>query len=90
MGATLPIRKPPITEDQIEAVINRGGGTIKEPSIPQDTADVVKHINIRLTEGIIAEINQRREQYPRKPGSPKPGISLHDWIVEAVLAKLKE
>lgn len=88
MATTLPPpRKPKLTEADIEAVINKGGSTIKE-SAPSDP-DRAKHINVRLTGQIISEIDNRRLKRPRRPGSPKPGISIHDWIVEAVLEKLQ-
>ncbi|MCF2491481.1 hypothetical protein [Dyadobacter sp. CY347] len=87
MATTLPPpRKPKVTEADIEAVINKGGSTIKEAS-PADP-EKAKHINVRLTGQIISEIDRHRLKRPRKPGSPKPGISIHDWIVEAVLEKL--
>ncbi|GGC14910.1 hypothetical protein [Dyadobacter sediminis] len=85
MATTLPpARKKNLSEAEIEAVINRGGSTISKSSSPEKP----KHINIRLTEKIIGEIEQSRAKRPRKPGSPKLGISIHDWIVEAVLDKL--
>ncbi|WP_138485328.1 hypothetical protein [Dyadobacter bucti] len=87
MATTLPPpRKPKVTEADIEAVINKGGSTIKETA-PADP-EKAKHINVRLTGQIISEIDSRRLKRPRRPGSPKPGISIHDWIVEAVLEKL--
>lgn len=87
MAATLPpSRKSKVSEAEIEAVINKGGKTTKE-SIVTDP-DKAKHINIRLTGQIMSEIDNRRAKRPRKPGSPKLGISIHDWIVEAILEKL--
>lgn len=87
MGATKPPVRKPITEAEIEAVINKGGRTIRESK--EEISDKPKHINIRLTNDIITGINLSRDKRPRKPGSPKAGISLHDWIVEAVLEKLE-
>ena len=90
MSATLPPpRKPKISEAEIDAVINKGGRTTKEANVVADI-ETPKHINIRLTGQILSEIDQRRSKRPRKPGSPKPGISIHDWIVEAVLEKLEK
>jgi hypothetical protein len=87
MAATLPpARKPKISEAEIEAVINKGGKTISE--VPVVDPDKPKHINIRLTSQIVSDIDRQREKRPRKPGSPKLGISIHDWIVEAILEKL--
>lgn len=86
MATTLPPQRNKVTEAQIEAVINKGGKTTKEVhSIDPET---VKHINIRLTSDILSNIEKKRERRPRKPGSPKLGISTHDWIVEAILEKL--
>ncbi|GAB3901507.1 hypothetical protein GCM10028825_53870 [Spirosoma agri] len=82
-----PKRKVP-TEAQIEATINKGGKpTIEVVDLEQD--NVPKHINTRLTKGILRQIDELRASRPRKPGSPKLGISTHDWIVEAVLEKLE-
>ncbi|MBO0953155.1 hypothetical protein [Fibrella forsythiae] len=80
-----PPRKQP-SEAQIEAVINKGGKPTVEDTGGEDTP---KHINTRLTKGIIRRIDALRAERPRKPGSPKLGISTHDWIVEAVLEKLE-
>ena len=79
-----PKRKVP-SEAQIEAVINKGG----KPTDMADTEPTVKHFNIRLTGDILTKIDELRAKRPRKPGSPKLGVSTHDWIVEAVLEKLK-
>lgn len=76
------------SEAQIEAVINKGGkptaGTAGAGTEPR-----VKHFNIRLTDDILTGIDEVRAKRPRKPGSPKLGISTHDWIVEAIQEKLK-
>ena len=79
-----PKRKAP-SETQIEAVINKGG----KPTNGADTEPMVKHFNIRLTGDILSQIDGLRAKRPRKPGSPKLGVSTHDWIVETVLEKLK-
>ena len=88
MAATLPPKSKKVSEADIEAVINKGGKTVKEFS--NNNLETPKHINIRLTGDLINKINILREKRPKKPGSPKAGISLHDWIVEAVLEKLNK
>jgi hypothetical protein len=90
MAVTLspPKRKAP-TEADIEAVINKGGKTIIEVTPGTESDETPKHVNTRLTKGIISQIDTLRAQRPRKPGSPKLGVSIHDWIVEAVLEKLE-
>lgn len=60
--------------------------TIKQKQAKKDP--VLKHINMRLTDEIIDEINLLRQNRERKLGSPKLGISIRDWILEAVLEKL--
>jgi hypothetical protein len=73
------------TEAQIEAVVSRGGQVAQLQNEPEDA---IKHVNTRLTAGVIRQIDELRAKRPRKMGSPKVGISLRDWIVEAVLEKL--
>ncbi|ADB42951.1 hypothetical protein Slin_7008 (plasmid) [Spirosoma linguale DSM 74] len=82
-----PKRKAP-TEAEINAVVNKGGKPTSE-NFDTEPDDVPKHINTRLTKGILRQIDSLRASRPRKPGSPKMGISTHDWIVEAVLEKLE-
>lgn len=82
-----PKRKMP-TEAEIDAVINKGG----KPTIDvtdHELDDTPKHVNTRLNKGILRQIDALRATRPRKPGSPKLGISQHDWIVEAILEKLE-
>jgi hypothetical protein len=79
-----PLRKA-VSEADIDAVISKGSTVIKDVK-----PDMVKHFNIRLTSDILSQIDRHRERRPRKPGSPKLGISTHDWIVEAVLEKLEK
>lgn len=93
MATTLPPKKvtkntltDAASEAAFEAFINKGGKTVKD--IKVDNPEKPKHINIRLTVDIINQISELRKMRPKKPGSPKSGISLHDWVLEAVLEKL--
>lgn len=89
MALSLPPRrnKKP-TEAQIEAVISKGGAVAQPPAQPQDS-DEMRHISARLPERFIREIDTFRAARPRKLGSPKLGISLRDWIIEAVQEKME-
>ena len=80
-----PQRNKKTTEAEIEAVINKGGSPVVETNDP----DTIRHVSTRLTDGIIRQIDTLRASRPRKLGSPKMGVSLRDWIVEAVLEKLE-
>ncbi|MFD2936168.1 hypothetical protein [Spirosoma flavum] len=84
-----PPRKKQLSETEIEAIINRGGNVAPQSPEPDDS-DKPKFFNIRMTVGIFERIDKLRAKRPRKPGSPKLGVSTHDWIVEAVLAKLTQ
>ena len=81
-----PSRNKKPTEAEIEAVVSRGGQIAR---IENEPDDAIKHVNTRLTASVIRQIDALRAKRPRKMGSPKVGISLRDWIVEAVLEKLE-
>ncbi|GAB3719507.1 hypothetical protein GCM10027592_63100 [Spirosoma flavus] len=84
-------KKPAPTEQEIDAYVNRGGQPAPGPA-SQDAVidrDSPKFFNIRLSVGIFQDIDALRAKRPRKPGSPKLGVSTHDWIVEAVMEKLE-
>lgn len=86
-----PPRSKPTTEAEIEAIINKGGA-VPNPSNPtpsETDPKAIRHVNARLTEEIIRQIDALRASRPRKMGSPKMGVSLRDWVVEAVMEKLK-
>jgi hypothetical protein len=79
-------RKNRLTEADIEKVILKGGAP---PASEEGDPDTIRHVSARLTDGIIRQIDALRASRPRKMGSPKMGVSLRDWIVEAVMEKLE-
>lgn len=87
MAATLPLQRKKPSEADIEAVINKGGKTTKESTT--DNPDAIKFLNMKLTAGVLERIRVLREKRPRKIGSPKLGVSAHDWILEAIVEKLE-
>lgn len=86
-----PPKRKQATEVEIEAMINKGGDVAAGAMVPLAETDPqkIRHVNTRLTEDVIRQIDALRSRRPRKMGSPKMGVSLRDWIVEAVLEKLK-
>ena len=82
-----PQRNKQPTEAEIDAVINRGGSPI--PTVEEADSKTLRHVSARLTDEIIRQIDTLRASRPRKMGSPKMGISLRDWIIEAVIEKLE-
>ena len=83
-----PRRNKNPTEAEIEAVINKGGG-VARPDANTENTDEMRHISARLPESFIREIDTFRAARPRKMGSPKLGISLRDWIIEAIQEKME-
>lgn len=79
-----PARK--LDDKKIEAIINRGSSSLA-PSSPEPTQ--IKNFNIKITADILAKIDEMRAKRPRKPTSPKLGISTQDWLLEAIAEKLE-
>lgn len=72
-------------EKKIDEIINRGSTTIEKIE-PQEQ---VKNFNVKIMSGQLAAVDQLRAKRPRKPTSPKLGISLQDWIIEAIEEKVE-
>lgn len=87
-AATAPIEPAATIRDKkIDEIINRGSSTVGKAA-PAVT-DEVKNFNIKLLSSQLSEIDGLRAYRPRKPTSPKLGISLQDWILEAIEEKIK-
>lgn len=70
------------SEEKIKDIINKGG----KPTLVTETNDVVKGITIKLLGSELDKIKELRSKRPSR--GKKLGISLHDWIIEAVQEKL--
>lgn len=83
-AAVLPPTPAP-DEKKIEAVINRGSSSIstEAPEIK------LKNFNIKLPSTTLTAIDELRAKRPRKPTSPKLGISTQDWLLEAIQEKIE-
>lgn len=75
-----------LDEKKIDAIINRGSTSIVA-SLPAPAP--LKNFNIKLTADTLKSIDEVRAKRPRKPTSPKLGISTHDWLLEAISEKLE-
>jgi hypothetical protein len=75
-----------LDEKKIDAIINRGSS-----SVASSTPEVVqlKNFNIKITASTLESIDEVRAKRPRKPTSPKLGISTQDWLLEAIAEKLE-
>jgi len=72
-------------EKKIDEIINRGSSAIGKAG-PQEQ---VKNFNIKIMSGQLVAVDQLRAKRPRKPTSPKLGVSLQDWIIEAIEEKIE-
>lgn len=83
-AATLAASK--LDEKRIDAIINRGSSSIAaSPPAPAR----LKNFNIKVPAHTLASIDEVRAKRPRKPTSPKLGISTQDWLLEAIAEKLE-
>lgn len=82
-GAVLPSPTP--DEKKIEAVINRGS-----TSLVLEATDIkLKNFNIKIPAATLTVIDELRAKRPRKLTSPKLGISIQDWLIEAIQEKIQ-
>ncbi|UOQ69828.1 hypothetical protein [Hymenobacter volaticus] len=81
--ATVPALPVP-DEKKIEEVINRGSSQV----VTETEAVTIKNFNIKVTAETLKMIDELRAKRPRKPTSPKLGISTQDWLLEAINEKI--
>ena len=75
-----------LDEKKIDAIINRGSTSVgTTPPAPAQ----LKNFNIKITADTLTSIDEVRAKRPRKPTSPKLGISTQDWLLEAIAEKLE-
>lgn len=72
-------------EKKIEEIINRGSTTVGQT----EPHNQIKNFNIKIMSSQLTEVDQLRAKRPRKPTSPKLGVSLQDWIIEAIEEKIQ-
>lgn len=81
-----PSNRSKLDEKKIDAIINRGSSSVASSSTE---VVQVKNFNIKITASTLASIDEVRAKRPRKPTSPKLGISTQDWLLEAIAEKLE-
>lgn len=73
-------------EKKIDEIINRGSSIVAKPDT--QVPDKVKNFNLKILASQLRTIESLRAFRPRKALSPKLGISLQDWILEAIDEKI--
>jgi hypothetical protein len=87
-AAPEPASRSTAADKKIDAIINRGSSAVvASPTEP--AAQQLKNFNIKLPATTLAQIDEVRAKRPRKPTSPKLGISTQDWLLEAIAEKLE-
>lgn len=64
------------------------GGQVKTEAPESTEPEAFKNFNIKILESQWEAINKLREKRPKPVGQKSPGISLHNWILEAIAEKL--
>lgn len=89
MSISLSPPKKKVSEQQIDAIINKGGKTTVESiDKPLDT-NYTKSIKLIMTVDEMETIKELRDKRPAKSRSRKITISVHDWVIEAVQEKIE-
>jgi hypothetical protein len=73
------------TEQKTLDVINKGG----KPTKTTTNGKGYKNFNIRIFDEEMAAINDLRALRPKPRRGTRLGISLHDWLVEAIEEKIE-
>lgn len=85
-NAIEPTAKP--SDKKIDEIINRGSSTVAAAE-QQQAPETVKNFNVKILSSRLAAIDELRAKRPKNPISPKLGVSLQDWMIEAIEEKIK-
>lgn len=86
--STSPPKKQ-VSEQKIEAIINKGGKTTVESKEKTADPNSTKSIKLIMTVDEMEKIKELRDKRPAKSRSRKITISVHDWVIEAVQEKIE-
>jgi hypothetical protein len=78
-----------VSEQQIDAIINKGGKTTVESKEIASDPNATKSIKLIMTAEEMEAIKQLRDKRPPVSRSRKITISVHDWVVEAIQEKIE-
>ena len=88
MSISLSPPKRNVSEQRIEAIINKGGKTTTESNEKPDDPTSTKSIKLIMTVNEMDRIKQLRDKRPAQSRSRKITISVHDWVIEAIQEKI--
>ena len=85
------VSNKPVSEEEIEKHHQQTDRSENYAPVGEEDQDdeLPKSFTIHTNVRMIKEINELRKKRPRKPGSPKLGISINDWMIEAASEKIK-
>ncbi|MCF2491613.1 hypothetical protein [Dyadobacter sp. CY347] len=89
MSISLSPPKKKVSEQQIDAIINKGGKTTVESKEQASDPNSTKSIKLIMTVDEMETIKELRDKRPAKSRSRKITISVHDWVIEAVQEKIE-
>lgn len=89
MSISLSPPKKKVSEQQIDAIINKGGKTTVESKEQTADPNSTKSIKLIMTVDEMETIKELRDKRPAKSRSRKITISVHDWVIEAVQEKIE-
>lgn len=89
MSISLSPPKKKVSEQQIDAIINKGGKTTVESKETTSDPNSTKSIKLIMTVDEMETIKELRDKRPAKSRSRKITISVHDWVIEAVQEKIE-
>ncbi len=73
-------------EARMEEVISKGGGLTNNPPAEKPK---IKSLTVRIMSDRLDVLNQLRDERPKSAFSKRPGVSLENWLMEAIEEKIE-
>lgn len=90
MSISVSPPKKKVSEQQIDAIINKGGKTTVESKEQVSDPNSTKSIKLIMTADEMETIKKLRDKRPAVSRSRKITISVHDWVIEAIHEKIEK